>query len=77
MHEIYRDLVEARAVQMVGAAKALSSVTHRGFKGNLRELVVRDLLMPLMPPQFVVGTGQIISAWGQTSGQIDIGRVAV
>jgi len=25
-----------------------------------------------MPPQFVVGTGQIISAWEQTSGQIDI-----
>lgn len=72
MHNIYRDLVCSRAIQMVGAARAMTSVTHNGLKGALREIVVRDLLEPLLPPEYVVGSGQIISAWGQTSGQTDI-----
>lgn len=57
---------------MVGAVRAISSVTHNGLKGKLREIVVRDLLKPLFPSGYIVGTGQIISAWGQTSGQTDI-----
>lgn len=57
---------------MVGAARAIKSVTHNGLKGALREIVVRDLLEPLLPSEYVVGSGQIISAWGQTSGQTDI-----
>lgn len=72
MHQIYHDLVVSRAVQMIGAAQSLKSVTHSGLKGSLREVFVRDLLEPLLPPQYIIGTGQIISAYGQTSGQTDI-----
>lgn len=72
MNQVFRDLVSSRAVQTVGAARALGSVAHNGLKGALREVVVRDLIQPLLPPGFLVGSGQIISAWGQLSGQIDI-----
>jgi hypothetical protein len=57
---------------MVGAAKALKSINHRGLKGQLRELVVQELLNPLLPPGYVVGQGEIVSAYGDTSNQIDI-----
>lgn len=72
VHQLYRDLVEARAAGMVAAAASVSNVTHNGFKGTLREIVVRDLIVPVLPPAFIAGTGQIIDAWGGTSGQTDI-----
>ena len=72
MHQIYQDLVCSRAIQTVGAARALKSVSHSGLKGALREVVVRDLLEPLLPPEYIIGSGQIISAYSQASGQTDI-----
>ena len=72
MHPAYRDLVFARAAQAVDAARATQSITNGGLKGSLREIVVRDLLEPLLPPEYVVGSGQIISAWAKTSGQTHI-----
>lgn len=71
MHQAYQDLIVNRATQMVGAAKALKNINHSGLKGQLRELVVRDLLIPLLPPGYIVGQGEIVSAYGDTSNQID------
>jgi hypothetical protein len=72
MHQAYQDLIVNRATQMVGAAKALKSINHSGLKGQLRELVVRELLNPVLPPGYVVGQGEIVSAYGGTSNQIDV-----
>lgn len=72
MHETYRDLYLARARAAVGAAKASTGITHNGIKGEIREIVLRDLLRPLLPADLAVGTGQIISASGDTSSQQDI-----
>lgn len=72
MHQLYRDLIEARAAGMVATAASISNVTHNGFKGTLREIVVRDLIVPVLPPTFFAGTGQVIDAWGKTSRQTDI-----
>jgi hypothetical protein len=55
MHQAYQDLIVNRATQMVGAAKALKSINHSGLKGQLRELVVRELLNPVLPPGYMVG----------------------
>ena len=72
MNNAYRDLLVGQAVKAVSAAQYAKSVTHAGLKGQLREIVVRDLLRPLLPFEFVVGTGQIVSAYGDTSNQIDV-----
>jgi hypothetical protein len=57
---------------MVGAAMALKSINHSGLKGQLRELVVRELLNPVLPPGYLVGQGEIVSAYAGTSNQIDV-----
>jgi hypothetical protein len=71
VHQAYQDLIVKQATQMVGAARALQSINHRGLKGQLRELVVRELLNPLVPLGCIVGQGEIISAYGDTSNKID------
>ena len=72
MHPTYQDLVVDRASRMVSAAQAVQKIKHSGLRGTLRELVVRDLLFPLLPPQFLVGSGEIISSYEQTSSQTDV-----
>lgn len=72
MHAAYQSLMINRAVIAVGAARALQKINHRGLKGQLRELVVRELLEPLLPPGCIIGTGEIVTAYGGTSNQIDI-----
>jgi hypothetical protein len=72
MHQAYQDLIINRAAQMAGAAKALKSINHSGLKGQLREVVVRELLNPVLPPGYIVGQGEIVSAYRGTSNQIDV-----
>src|SRR5207253_8409063 len=50
MNEVYRNLTLVRAQATVAAARAFSGVDHRGLEGHLREIVMRDLLRPLLPP---------------------------
>jgi len=71
MHKTYQDLIVHRAAAMVGAAKALQGINHSGLKGQLREVVVRELLKPLLPPEFILGSGEIVCSDGSTSNQTD------
>jgi hypothetical protein len=68
----YHDIFLARAQAAVGAARSVSSVGHAALKGQLREIVVRGLLRPLLPQGIGIGSGLIISSDGQTSTQQDI-----
>ncbi len=72
LHPIYRDIFLGRAQACIGAAKAVSHFSHAGLKGQLREIVVKELLRPLLPPDTGIGTGQVISAYGETSRQEDL-----
>ena len=62
----------ARAGAAVGAARAVRNIKHPSLKGQLREIVIRDLFGPLLPADVGVGTGEIISADDQHSGQQDV-----
>ncbi len=73
VNPLYRDLVLAQAQAAVAAAGSVSRVPHAGLKGQLREIVVRELLRPLLPLDFVLATGQVVSAYGDVSDQVDIG----
>lgn len=72
MHVTYRDLMLARIKTAIGAAKAAGSISHPGMKGEIREILIRDLFRPLLPSFMGVMTGQIISHLNQTSRQQDI-----
>ena len=72
MHTIYRNFFLARAQSAVAAARAATGVSHRGVKGEIREILVRDLFRPLLPADMGVGTGEIISHTGGVSTQQDI-----
>lgn len=62
MNEAYRALLDARVQGAVAVAKAYSSLHHNLLIGELREIVVRDLLRPFFPSDIGVGTGEIVSA---------------
>ncbi|WP_336971439.1 DUF6602 domain-containing protein [Sphingobium aromaticiconvertens] len=72
MHPAFQSLIVNRAAIAVAAAGAIQKINHKGLKGQLRELVVRELLEPLLPPGCVIGSGEVVSAYGGTSNQIDV-----
>jgi hypothetical protein len=72
MNTVYRALMLARVGAAVGAAKAVTNVKHEGLKGQLREIVIRDLFRPLLPSDVGVGTGEIISADNRQSTEQDV-----
>jgi hypothetical protein len=72
VNPIYRELVLSRIRGAVAAAKAVGGVEHPGLKGQLREIVIRDLLRPLFPADVGLGTGVVISASGKASTQQDV-----
>jgi hypothetical protein len=48
------------------------SIGHNASRGAARELFIKDFLIPFLPPNVGVGTGEIINHRGERSNQIDI-----
>ena len=71
-HQGYTDLVRARVEGAIAMTRALSRVRHPLTRGQLRELVIRDLLRPFLPMDVGLGTGEIVTAANQTSRQQDV-----
>jgi hypothetical protein len=72
MHRSYRDFYLARVESAVATARAATGITHQGLKGEIREILMRDLFRPLLPADIGVATGQVISSEGATSTQQDV-----
>ena len=72
MNTVYRDLISARVQAAVGAAKPVTDITHKVLKGQLREIVIKDLFNPLLQSDVGVETGEIVSADNRQSGQQDV-----
>ncbi|MFT8806411.1 MAG: DUF6602 domain-containing protein, partial [Acetobacter aceti] len=65
--------LRAKIIGAIHSARAAANLTHQGVKGNVLEILVRDLFRPLLPADVGVGTGQIIECeTGKLSKQIDI-----
>lgn len=50
---------------MIAQGQAISNLPHAGVKGRLRELLVRELIEPFVPPEATVVTGTIVAAGEQ------------
>jgi hypothetical protein len=56
----------------LSAAAHAKEIDHPTLIGAIREIIVRDLLRPILPPSIGVGTGKIVDHVGAASAQIDI-----
>ena len=73
LNQLFRDLVIARVEAAVTEARAAVKVPHPGIKGQLREILVRELFRPLLPAYMGVGHGHILSSVeGKISSEQDI-----
>jgi hypothetical protein len=72
MNCVYRRLILARVHAAIDAARAVRGISHSGLKGQLREIVIRDLFQPLFPLDIGLGTGEIITDFNQHSQQQDV-----
>jgi len=68
----YQEFMRAKIVGAIAEANAASTLTHRGVKGTILEILVGRLFRPLLPSDLGIGTGQIIDCEGRMSNQIDI-----
>lgn len=73
MNKLFRDLVVARIAAAVVEARAAAGVPHAGVKGQIREILIRELFRPLLPAAIGVGHGHIVSSVeGKISSEQDI-----
>ncbi len=67
------NIFRARTIAQIEAALVEYDLSgelgHQGVKGLLREIVVRNLLAPILPPLVEIGTGIIVDAHGKQSSQ--------
>jgi hypothetical protein len=61
-----------RIQSVLAAARHADELKHPGLTGTVRELLVRQLLQPLLPPTIAVGRGKIVDHVGNASDEIDI-----
>ena len=69
---LFRDRLSNDCRRMVQEAKALGPVEHAGLKGRLREIVVANVIKPILPQQLEVGTGTIVDSFDQQSAETDV-----
>ena len=69
----YQAFLRAKIKGAIQEARAASTLTHPGVKGNVLEILISKLFRPLLPADIGVGTGQIIEQYrGLMSNQMDI-----
>src|SRR5262249_18165033 len=73
MNSTFRDLFLTRIEAAIREARAAAAVPHPGVKGQIREILIRELFRPLLRADMGVGHGQIVSAFdGKVSTEQDI-----
>jgi len=62
MNGLFRGLFLARIAAAIAEARAAAAVPHNGVRGQVREILIRELFRPLLPADVAVGHGQIVSS---------------
>lgn len=53
-------------------AEVVSRIDHAGLKGAVREIFVKKMMEPVLPPEVKISTGKLVSHSGEMSAQIDV-----
>src|SRR5512146_1110482 len=73
MNTLFRDVFRARIAAAITEARSVSAVPHQGVKGQIREILIRELFRPLLPADLGVGHGHIVSSVeGRVSRERDV-----
>ena len=70
--EMLRKAIEAATENMRRLYDLSGGVEHDGEKGAFREFFVAGLIRPLLPSQYGVGSGTVVSVSGKQSRQTDV-----
>jgi hypothetical protein len=62
MNALFRGLFLARIAAAIADACAAAAVPHNGVRGQVREILIRELFRSLLPADVSVGHGHIVSA---------------
>ncbi len=65
-------MAQSQIEAAISQATAVAGINHDGLRGELREIISRQLLEPLLPPGWEIGSGEIISAFNNHSPQTDL-----
>ncbi len=67
-----RQAIENATEHLYRSYELTGGVAHDGEKGAFREFFVAQLIRPLLPHQFAVGSGVVVAADGAQSRQTDV-----
>ncbi|QOJ33872.1 MAG: hypothetical protein HRU82_02420 [Nitrospira sp.] len=70
--DLFRNEVFSRIQTAIVRAKDAGLLQHPGLTGRAREVFVKDLLKPLLPPYVEIGTGKISDSDGNLSAEVDV-----
>ena len=69
----YKSLLRSRIESAISQANATKGISHKGLKGEILEILIRDLFRPLLPADIGVGCGQIFEYYNKRlSNQQDV-----
>ena len=69
---LFRDRFVARFEAAAREARDAIRLNHPGLEGTARELLVGQLLQPLLPSPVQIGTGKLTDSWGRLTGEVDV-----
>jgi len=73
MNSLFRDVFLARIAAAIEEARSTSAIPHPGVKGQVREILIRELFRPLLPADLGVGHGHVVSSVeGKVSRERDV-----
>ena len=72
MNNVYKSIIVETVRSAVAQSRSVSELAHAGTKGSIREALIEKLFQPMLPPDFGIASGIIVSSFGEQSTQQDI-----
>jgi hypothetical protein len=69
---IFKKTLESRIKSCISQAETARLAEHNGLAGEIREILISNVLQNLLPDGFKIGTGKIADSKGNLSNQSDI-----
>lgn len=72
MNDYYRKIIDAQIKKALTDAKLAIKINHPYLVGKLREIVLHQLIEPLLNNNYSIGNGKIVDYNGNMSSEIDL-----
>lgn len=72
MNSYYRKILDSQIKKGLADAKSAVELKHPYLTGRLREIVLHELIQPMLNNNFSIGNGKIVDYLGNISGEIDL-----